>query len=177
VKAQHIFFLLLFSSLLLNSKCRKENEPQLPPETTIGANTFGCKIDGKIFMPKGNNGMPGISAEYPYLGTGIGGGWFLGVSGNNLQSNPITGITINTDSLLLEEGRSYLMKEKKGYPYAIYQNGLNLYYIRSDDTGEITITKHNQSSRILSGRFSFTATSIYDQNKARVTEGRFDIRY
>jgi hypothetical protein len=74
MKGQHVLFLLFFSSLLLNSKCRKDNEPQLPPETTTGAMTFGCKIDGKVFLPKSGNGVPGIITEYPFLGNGPGGG-------------------------------------------------------------------------------------------------------
>lgn len=170
-----IFFLTLF---LLSSRCKKQNtEPQLPPETTTGAMTFGCKVNGKVLLPKGGTLGSGLSVEYQYLGQGNGGGWFLGLSGSDYQSNPKTGITINTDSLLLLEGNVYSMKEAKGFAYASYQNGLNFYYIYPNDTGQIIITKHNQSQRILSGKFWFTATSVYDQTKVSITEGRFDVRY
>ncbi len=169
---------LLFSITLLSSRCKKQNaEPQLPSETTTGAMTFGCKVDGKVLLPKGGTLGTGLSVEYQYLGSGNGGGWFLGLSGSDYQSNPRLGITINTDSLLLIEGNLYPMREAKGFAYATYQNGLNFYYIYPDDTGRLIITKHDQSQKILSGRFSFTATSIYDKSKVTVTEGRFDVRY
>lgn len=31
--------------------CEQENIESLPPATQIGANTFGCLIDGKVFVP------------------------------------------------------------------------------------------------------------------------------
>lgn len=170
--------IVFFSLILLSSRCKKQNaEPQLPPETTTGAMTFGCKVNARVLLPNGGTLGPGLSVEYQNLGQGIGGGWFLGVSGSDYQSNPKSGITINTDSLLLIEGTVYPMREAKGFAYATYQNGLNFYYIYPNDTGQLTITKHDQSQRILSGRFWFTATSVYDQTKVSITEGRFDVRY
>ena len=73
MKIKHTLFLLLLSLFFINSKCKKEyNEPQLPPETTIGAMTFGCKIDGKVFVPKDGGGLSGLKTEYLFLGNGRG---------------------------------------------------------------------------------------------------------
>ena len=174
MKRKHLILLLFFCTLLLNSKCKKENEPQLPPETTTGAMTFGCKIDGKVFVPKGSNAGPDISAQYLFLGTGPGGGWWLNLSAANREE--AKGVNIRTDTLLLLEGNSYVLKKQKGFPSAEHSNGLFDYLITNNDTGNLVVTKHDQTQRILSGRFSFTASRSTGE-KVTITEGRFDIRY
>jgi hypothetical protein len=176
MKAQHILFLLLFSSLLINSKCRKENEPELPPETTIGANTFGCKIDGKVFIAKGSITCPALIVEYIFFGNGPGGGWVLNISAAKCVGNPKQNVGIQTDSLLLLEGTSYPLKKLKGYAYGDHLSSIIPYGMNSNDRGELYISKHDQAQRILSGRFYFTATN-QNGEKVTITEGRFDVRY
>ncbi|MBY0477079.1 MAG: hypothetical protein K2Q24_05500 [Chitinophagaceae bacterium] len=176
MKLTHTFYLLLFSSLLLNSKCKKDNEPQLPPETTIGAMTFGCKIDGKVFVPKGGNGYSGIITEYPFLGNGPGGGWFLNIVAANRAASNLPTVSITTDSLLLIQGTAYQLKKQKGFAKGQHTFDLLLYQMWPNDFGELFITKHDSIQRILSGRFSFTASRSTGE-KVIVTEGRFDIRY
>ena len=62
-------------TLFTFSQCKKnKEEPQLPPETTTGAMTFGCKVNGKVFVPKDGRGKPGLYVQYVNLGTGPGGG-------------------------------------------------------------------------------------------------------
>ena len=41
--------------------------------------TFGCKIDGKVFVPKDGNEQPGLYEQYVYLGNGTRGGWHLNI--------------------------------------------------------------------------------------------------
>jgi hypothetical protein len=176
MKAQHIFFLLLFSSLLLNSKCRKENEPQLPPETTTGANTFGCKINGKAFVPKGNLTGPSLNTNYYFLGNGLGGGWFLFVTAANRVDEPGETVFIETDSLLLTEGISYSLRNQKGSVFGRFSSYPLFYKMNNDDAGNLFVTKHDVVQRILSGKFSFTATN-QNGEKVTITDGRFDVRY
>ncbi|MBS1947911.1 MAG: hypothetical protein JST47_09105 [Bacteroidetes bacterium] len=48
------FFILAISllSLVDGCSCKKSvAEPQLPPITQTGANTFGCKVNGKVWVP------------------------------------------------------------------------------------------------------------------------------
>ena len=51
--------LLLFVFLSFGG-CKKHKTnnsvDQLPPETETGANTFGCLVNGKVFIPKGYSG-------------------------------------------------------------------------------------------------------------------------
>ncbi len=66
---------VLLLLLLTASQCKKHNdEPQLPPITTTGAMTFGCKINGKVFVPRDGRGKPGLYCQYVNLGSGEGGG-------------------------------------------------------------------------------------------------------
>jgi hypothetical protein len=43
--------------------CEKE-KPHLPPETQTGANTFGCYINGKLFVPKNTIFGRSLNASY-----------------------------------------------------------------------------------------------------------------
>jgi hypothetical protein len=168
---------LVLSITLTSSRCKKQNtEPQLPPETTTGVMTFGCKVNGKVFVPKGSLVGPGLFAQYIYLGSGPDGGWFLNIGAANRIDEPNTDIAIATDSLFLAEGMSYTLKKQKGYAYGQYGSGIFFYQMRSNDSGNLYITKHDQVQRILSGRFSFTA-SRSTGDLVKITEGRFDVRY
>ncbi len=175
----HLPLILLFlSCTLLSSRCKKQNnEPQLPPETTTGAMTFGCKVNGKVFVPKGSIDGPGITAQYIFLGSGPGGGWFLNLNGANRIDEPRVTIGIETDSLFVSAGNTYSLKSIKGFASARLLSDIISYRMTVNDTGELTITKHDTNQRILSGRFWFTATNVYDQTKISVIEGRFDVRY
>jgi hypothetical protein len=175
MKTQHTVILLFTAFLFLNLKCKKENnEPQLPPETTTGAMTFGCKVNGKVFIPRDGNGSPGLAPQYLFLGNGPGGGWWLNIPAIDWKDKKSVGIA--TDSLLLITGVSYSLKKLKGFAYSQYTSGLLYYQMWPNDTGELFITKHDESKRILSGRFSFTASTSAGE-KVTITEGRFDIRY
>lgn len=56
--------------LLCAASCKKDkaSEDQLPPATQTGANTFGCLVNGKVFVPKGydGTGRPNPHVQYDY---------------------------------------------------------------------------------------------------------------
>ena len=49
------YLIIAITMLLLTATSCKKNktEEQLPPETHVGAFTFGCKVDGKIYTANG----------------------------------------------------------------------------------------------------------------------------
>ena len=73
---------LLFSIIILfTTQCKKDKnkEPELPPETNTGAMTFGCKVNGKVFVPQDGNGKPGLFVQYINYGDVPDGGWHLNI--------------------------------------------------------------------------------------------------
>ena len=163
-------------TLFTFSQCKKnKEEPQLPPETTTGAMTFGCKVNGKVFVPKDGRGKPGLYVQYVNLGTGPG-GWYLNIPATNWIPNPPVGVNIETDSLLVTQGQTYQFKNVKGFPRAFYDNG-NVYPKLDNDLGELKITKFDQTNRIISGTFFFNGTNVTTGEKVNITDGRFYIRY
>jgi hypothetical protein len=137
--------------------------------------TFGCKVNGQVFLPKDGRGKPGLYVQYVNLGAGVGGGWYLNMPATNWIPSTPEGINIETDSLLVVEGMVYSFKNQKGSPRAFYDKGAS--YVALDNDGILKITKFDQSNRILSGTFSFTGTNTANGEKLNITEGRFDIRY
>lgn len=165
---------LLFSF----SQCKKKTEePQLPPETTTGAMTFGCKVNGKVFIPKDGRGKPGLYCQYVNLGTGPGGGWYLNIPAVDWNPVSIPAVSITTDSLLVVEGGTYPFKKVKGNARAFYTTGSDYFDKLDSDDGSLHITKFDATNRILSGTFSFVGTNQTTGVKIDIIEGRFDIRY
>jgi hypothetical protein len=160
--------------LVTFSQCKKKDTPQLPPATETGAMTFGCKINGEIFVPQDGRGKSGLRVEYVNLGDDPG-GWYLNIPAIDWQSSsPLKGMHIETDSLLVIEGMTYVFRNLKGFPRAFYDATDT--YLPSDNTGSIFIKKHDQINRILSATFSFTGINSTGE-KVNITEGRFDVRY
>ncbi len=48
-----LIFLFAACSIFASCKKDKTQEDSLPPATQTGANTFGCYINGKLYVPKG----------------------------------------------------------------------------------------------------------------------------
>lgn len=177
--SKHLLTVFSFCILLVFSQCKKnkDEEPQLPPETSIGAMTFGCKINGKVFVPRDGRGRPGLFVQYVNLGTGPNGGWYLNIPATNWIPSTPEGVNINTDSLLVVEGATYPFKyRKKGFPGAFYQIGA-VYEALDGSTGELKIKKFDNVNRIISGTFFFTGTDNSNGQTVDITDGRFDIRF
>lgn len=182
--------LLLFLSapiLLLSLQCKKDKSPeeQLPPETQTGAGTFGCLVNGNIFKPKGDPfGGPILSASYQYLNTSSSSGYFFSVSARNTTTAATKGISINTDSLPIQQGQTIVLKKfgKKGAAsgqFSIFDNNtlsFNEYLTTALVTGELKIAKLDSINRIVSGTFWFDAVNSTGE-KVQVRNGRFDMKY
>ncbi len=59
MKYKIIYTCLLF--VILNTQCKKDDLnaelAKLPPITQTGANTFGCLVNGKAYIPSGYDGQ------------------------------------------------------------------------------------------------------------------------
>lgn len=119
--------------------------------------TFGCKIDGRVFGPHNYYTRTGLYVQYVYLGPGKGGGYFLNIPATDWAADPIEGVSITTDNLLVQEGKTYSFQNAKGTARAFYSVDPE-YRKRDQDPGELTITRFDPAQGIISGRFDFVGT-------------------
>jgi hypothetical protein len=171
---------LLFCFLSLTAiQCSKD---KLPPETQDGNNTIGCLVNGQVFKPKGSFLSSGYQCYYQQLFAGDSGLVFL-VSGADLSnSSNIKGISIGisgvkitqglqiplTDGTQIGNGRGQYIGGNVQYEY--------IYYTTKILTGMMYIKKFDEINNIAAGTFWFTAVNSFGDT-ARVTEGRFDVKF
>src|SRR5471030_2994923 len=94
----------IFSLIILSSSCKKhviqpaDQLSLLPAATQTGANTFGCLVNGQVFVPKNRSFLVGPIMQCNYIYTS--GGYYFEVSGGNNNSSwyPVA-IFVQTDSL------------------------------------------------------------------------------
>jgi len=168
-------FILLFS-------CRKDKGSNptetLPPETQEGKNTFGCYVNGNLWLPK--NGV--ICLGCPQKLTG---GYYpsykslaiytfkknkdwqserINIIGNDITSTGIYNLGYDPDSL----NTSYELLESDG-------STSTRYVLIDPSNSQLNITKLDTINKIVSGKFSFTA--IHGNSTISITNGVFDINY
>ena len=166
--------------LCLLASCKKDTE-ELPPATETGANTFGARVNGDLWVPEGLGSIPANNIlESQLFPNGD-----LRIRARNFASSPnetefdffITGITAPG---------TYLLNKNVTYPGLSASFG---YYVKRKLTpvdewitsptisGSVTITKVDAVNRIVSGTFQFNAASIYTPSQVlSVTDGRFDLK-
>jgi len=185
---QKLSFYLAFLVFILFSfaSCRKHKPSnpvdQLPPATQTGANTFGCLINGQAFLPKGPSLGPILQCAYQYLNTDYSKGFFFQLSaGDDSNSSDVTGIGIYTDSLEIGKMDFQLGANKPGNAYGLYTrinlSGINMnLYTNNNLPGQLTITKFDEISQIVSGTFWFSVIKN-PGDTLKITDGRFDMQF
>jgi hypothetical protein len=180
MKFRKLFLLFLAPILLTASMCKKKPvDPidQLPPATQTGANTFGCLVNGKVYIPKGYSGT-GTPNPKKIFATGLNGLPYLQIDARQYDQNVQNGsFIINIDSLIGTGIYSiYTNKKQIGFgSYLIPSCGI----LPNDDTqyksGIIQVTKYDLTIGIISGLFSF---KIKPSNCDTLffTDGRFDFK-
>jgi hypothetical protein len=166
---------------LMAASCKKEVEELdlLPAATQSGKNTFGCLVDGKAFLPKGRafNPLPhqGFDLEVP-----TGDRWLCKIFGLRDVSEGLFEVNIHTDSLLLEEGRTYSLSSGKGEvtgSYRHYRNPLSRYNTDGTaHTGQLHVTRFDREAGIISGTFWYDAVNS-EGKVVKIRDGRFDFKY
>jgi len=145
--------------------------PQLPAATTAGKQTFGCKLNGEIFVPNGNFNYPGLPTAAYYTSNGL-----FGFHSKNLKDfdNNLR-IYMYIKNGLYQEG-SYLLDNSIAN-FVIEINGDQFLGYKLDTTKsrQIQITRFDLDNTIISGEFEFTCVNDALQDTIKVTEGRFDL--
>ena len=174
---------LLFATILFGQAlffgCKKETP--LPQATQSGANTLGCKINGKAWIAEDNN--------EPFNRTfGVQGGY---------QGSIVAGIRNcvwiearrNDRSLLhlyirqVDKPGVYPLNLSTGtrpgalvpYNYGLYFASPNRFMTDPGHTGQVTITRADTIRGIVSGTFEFSGYDSKNKQTITITEGRFDV--
>ena len=185
IKYNTLLLLAIYTVLIFTS-CKKHKTvnpvDQLPPETQTGAKTFGCLVDGKVFLP-GGAAFSGGSLQCNYQ---FDNGFYFILIGRyqNLQTGiGNNSIGVFTDSIKIQEGSRYpLRKRINGSASADYLRETSSYQAEEFDTdgnfytGELYIKKLDTIHQIVSGTFFFDAVNS-NGLKTEIREGRFDVRY
>ena len=161
--------------------CKKKID-ELPSATQNGSNSFGCLLDGKIWVPQKNAIFTGAAIlEALQMPNND-----LYINARNFASSPNesefeifikdmngTGTySLNTTLSGPSTAASYAYYVKRNI------NPQNEWMTSATYTGMVTITAYsNVAPRFVSGIFEFRAINLYNAPQPiTVTEGRFDVK-
>jgi hypothetical protein len=170
-------FLLLL--LLAGPQCKKSSPPLniLPPATQEGKNTFGCKVNGEIWIPYyqcsyGTSGCDELGFHV-YSSDSVNKLplQFTLVAERSISDNNYSAFFINTYSgaNITQTGNIY-------NSLSIWCVIGNDYHTQSLYTGSMNLTKLDTVNNIMSGTFSFTQYNS-PSDSVVVTDGRFDLTF
>lgn len=154
--------------------CKNDEEPQLPPITQIGADTFGCLVDGNIWLPRSIISFPSPPKVFADLrrtdalriyefgaGQGHASSFYFGINEDSLKEGRIN---IPVDEFN-DIGLYFFSKKYEGA----------LFVWNKELQGELIITRLDTSTRILSGTFWFDAVNTHNDT-VKIRDGRFDLK-
>ena len=174
-------FVLLLAFTGVCCSCKNDDDSDLPPieqlpsQTTVGANTAGCLVNGEVLIPSGRANETKLRCQYAKR-QGV---YTFGLSFHDKEQEFIKSILLRTENIKLEQGQSYKFLERSHTcwgEYSIEAGLIDSFETDSNHSGILSITHIDEEQRIISGTFSFTA--INDQGETiEVTDGRFDMHY
>jgi len=184
---KNIFFLFIILFVFLFCTSCKKNRPSnvLPPITQIGANTFGCKINGQVWVPHyqcdsycmgcvelADNIRPVYSTSMFPLRFSMQAGKSEAPYSGIFSIGPasLRGLTMEDLSYIYKVGNVF---DSLGIDF-ITNSG---YYTppNGDPNNIFQITKLDTVNKIISGIFSFTLYSSFTDSVV-ITDGRFDLQ-
>jgi hypothetical protein len=174
-------YLLLATALLALATCTQPDP--LPEATQGGKQTFGCRLNGKPFVPDGGTGWNATKPIVVYK---------LSRKGPNGKALLFYGIEATSRDgqgmyIIISEptspGIRLLNKEfiplSWGVPLhdaAVYFSSSGSFMTGPPHTGTVKLTRADTTAHILSGIFEFKAQNPKTGEVVEVTDGRFDVR-
>lgn len=158
--------------LLALFSCKKENPnpEKLPPATQQGKNTFGCYINGEVWVPY-------APTLFDRKITPVFGDWirvetqrFENSDGSDKQE-----IVISFKPEASNEEKTYFFENGNASALFFSKTPDCDYFIENNLEGSITITKYDLQEKVLAGTFEFTLDKE-NCTTLHFTDGRFDIR-
>jgi len=173
--------LILCISLLSLTACNKEVS-ELPEATQTGANTFGAKVDGVMWVPQGFGPFPSNNLLQVRYNTSTS---VLIINARNFASSPketefeILLVGVHGPGTYVLNSKITSFPTDLNYGYFIKRKIIPLdeWVTSPVQTGSVTITKLDTVNLIVSGTFSFSAECMNGTAAPlQVTEGRFDLK-
>ncbi|MFI5221870.1 MAG: hypothetical protein ACHQK8_06065 [Bacteroidia bacterium] len=176
-------FFFAFLLMLFLQQCKKDSPTQqttnpqptpcdtcLPPITTTGQKTFGCLVNGKIWLPKHLPfGSGGEFVEYVQQELAVHGSNDNNGEDINFALQPIT-----------DTGYYKFYNKKFSMQWANYLNSKTMinYYADTLSTGYLHLLRFDPISGYVAGTFEFDVYDKYHQHNGdtiHITSGRFDL--
>lgn len=176
----------VFSMVLLFS-CEKEEPPALvmpqptdytvlPPITQVGANTFGCKINGEVWVPRIEPSDAVATDIFAALSEQDGQGK------GRIHANLFT-LDGRVDLFKLSFGPTFFRTGEYHYPecsliYWPTTGGLYIFTNADPSANRMTISVLDTARNIISGQFEFLlVNNHYPYDTIKIEDGRFDLQY
>ena len=168
------------------SSCIEEQDPNsLPKATQTGNGTFGCYVNGELFIPaRPTWDSPSKIIHYNRTTKVL----TISCIGKNSDMRSITFTVKNPeknkkvvlDSIIYDTAQSYLL------PDTTFSDGTIRYYrarvrYKGKNIGEIVLKRFDLDNKIVSGVFSckeiplFIGNELVKDSVCNITEGRFDL--
>ena len=175
--------ILLFTLTLTLSCCNKDDNPssskdQLPAETQTGANTVGCLVNGKVFLPHAGGINPEVNCFYQYIDNEF----YFNLHFTDLRNGGNESVVVQVNKINLQVGQTYPLNRNiiNDGDFTggggIYTPSAIRYYTNTIKTGELKITLLDLTNSIISGTFWFDAVNSTGET-VQIRSGRFDWNY
>jgi len=169
--------ILLLTLPLLSVECEDpiaEEQPyELPPITQEGANTFGCLINGEVWLPQANDSDDEpLDVNYPIISN-----FDIRIQKSTSERTDEINLRLK-DTSDIWEGKTYnFTKRAETILYFYHDKCLfaNANVGGQIIAGELFISRFDSGNRFVSGTFWFTAVS--DCDTVFVKDGRFDLLF
>jgi hypothetical protein len=174
-------YLLLATALLALATCTQPDP--LPEATQGGKQTFGCRVNGKPFVPDGGTGWNATKPIVLYSS------WRKGEDGSVYKYYIIHAISRDGRGMFIiisdayKTGHRSLDKEYIPITWsdlpndaAVYSEGKDHFFTSPRHTGSVFISKTDSIRGIISGTFTFIAANPATGEVVEVTDGRFDVK-
>ena len=171
-------FLITMLISCKKDKTGSEAADQLPPSTQIGANTFGCLVNGTVWIPKGFSGT-GTPNPHIIYSTGLNGLPYLMIETKQIIENSVEGTIILYFFNLDHIGNfDYSADFNFSFGWSKYfgQCGVLPSDTSLNKSGVGTVTKLDLQNRIISGTFN-CMFKITQCETISLSNGRFDIKF
>ncbi len=173
--------LIILSFLLVLFSCKKDVEA-LPDATQTGANTFGARVNGALWIPQGF----GVVPTAPLLEASYSGNNAIIIHARNFSSSPneveieiyLRNAT-KPGTYLLNQTTAHFPNQSASYAYYVERKftPTNEWITNNQYTGKVEVTRLDTVNNIISGTFEFDAINLYNTPQPiAITDGRFDVK-